>query len=94
MIGDIKTRGGNFLTDAEAVTFTGAADANAVVTAMAAAKHPTCVSKTFTEYGATRFWPLHGLCTAFGIDHYAAQGMLNGFIAAGSISGPVVTYAQ
>ncbi len=94
MISDIKTRGGNFLTDAEAVTFTGAANAAAIVAAFAVNPNPNIQPRTFPEYGATRFWAVHNLATVYNIDHNAVMGMLNGFVAAGSISGPVVTYSQ
>ncbi|MDD5410915.1 MAG: hypothetical protein PHF31_05795 [Methylobacter sp.] len=94
MIGNINIRGGNFLTDAEAVAFTGAANAAAIVTAFNAKPNPNTVSKTFPEYGATRWWPVHALATVYGIDHNEVQGKLNDLIAAGSISGVVVTYAQ
>jgi hypothetical protein len=94
MIGDIKKNGGNYLLDAEAVAFTGATNAAAIVTAFAAYANPNVQPKTFAEYGATRYWPLHDLCTVYGIDHNAAQGMINNLIHAGTVSGQPVTYAQ
>jgi hypothetical protein len=94
MIGDNHIRGGNFLTDAEAVAFTGAANAAAIVTAFANYANPNVQSKTFAEHGSTRYWGVHDLCAVYGIDHYAAQGKLNQLIHDGQISGQVVTYAQ
>jgi hypothetical protein len=95
MIIDSKKRGGNYLLDAEAVAFTGAANAAAIVAAFAAKLNPNTVSRSFAEYPGVRFWYVHDLCTVYNIDHYAAQGILNTLMQTGVVTGPQpVNYSE
>jgi hypothetical protein len=100
MISNPQIRGGNFLTDTEAVAFTGVADVNALITAFNTYANPNAQPLTFpVNQTAVRHWPLHALCTVYVIDHNAGQARLidlvrTGAVASTPFSNPVVSYSQ
>lgn len=87
MFCDIQQRGGNFLTAADGIAFTG--DAN-FVAKMAAFAHPeTLPIMQHDDSGQVQTWGLKAICMVYKINLRDAHGMLVTLVQKGQIQGTV-----
>jgi hypothetical protein len=92
MIGNIY-EGRNYLTDDEAIAFTGAPNIESIESAFSAAKNIGDVSiNSFQEYPDIRYWDVLKLCKVYSIDPYESPRMINDLKKAGLIDGDLVPF--
>lgn len=100
MISNPTIRGGNFLTDTEAVAFTGAADINALIAAFTTYANLNAQPITLpVNQSQVRHWPVHALCTVYVIDIYVGQSRLidlvrTGVVASTPFSNPIISLSS